>query len=107
MAPKRRKAFHDDDSGDERPWTEEQWEKEMRESDLRAARFGELLETFSNDPNCNEIVAREMGWTELADDLAAEEADDAPDDEATEDDDDAEAIEMPEPENKPAGIDEL
>jgi hypothetical protein len=52
---------------DERPWTEEQWEKFMKESDVRAARFGELLETFIDQPQRDVLVAREMGWNELAD----------------------------------------
>jgi hypothetical protein len=55
--------------GENRPWTEEQWEKMMRESDLRAARFGELLETLMDHPNRDVVVAREMGWEELADAL--------------------------------------
>jgi hypothetical protein len=49
---------------------EEQWEAFMREGDLRAARFGELLETLIDHPNRDELVAREMGWDEIADALA-------------------------------------
>jgi hypothetical protein len=77
MAKRRkpRKSSHDFDS--QKPWTEAQWEAFMKESDLRAARFGELLETLRNDPNCHEKVAGEMGWADDEDDdedpeLAAE-----------------------------------
>src|SRR5687767_6541933 len=60
-----------DPEGD-KPMNEEQWEAFMREGDLRAARFGELLETLIDHPNRDEIVAREMGWDEIADALAEE-----------------------------------
>jgi hypothetical protein len=60
-----------DEPEDDRPWTEEQWEKMMRESDVRAARFGELLETLMDHPERDVRVAREMGWNELADMLEA------------------------------------
>ena len=55
---------------DDRPWSEEKWEAFMKEGDLRAARFGELLETFIDHPDRDEIVAREMGWDDLADAVA-------------------------------------
>jgi len=87
-----------DDEEDVRPMTEEEWEKMMRESDLKAARFGELLETFHEDPNCHQIVAREMGWHDFADALEAQAADEAAQDEGdseeadTDEEDDAFAI---------------
>ena len=56
---------------DDRPWTEEEWEKFMERSDIRAAKYGELLETFMDDPNRDEIIAREMGWDEPDDEDAA------------------------------------
>lgn len=46
----------------ERPWTEEQWERFMQEADVRAARFGELLETQINHPDQDIDIRREMGW---------------------------------------------
>jgi hypothetical protein len=57
---------------DDRPWSEEKWEAFMKEGDLRAARFGELLETLIDHPDRDEIVAREMGWDDLADAVAEE-----------------------------------
>ncbi len=47
---------------DEKPWTEEQWEAFMKRQDLKAARFGEILETVIDDPNRYEIIEKEMGW---------------------------------------------
>lgn len=47
---------------DERPWDEAQWEAFMKESDVRAARFGELFETLIDDPDRDEKIAEEMGW---------------------------------------------
>lgn len=46
----------------ERPWTEAQWEAFMRESEARAARYGDLLETLINHPDRDAIIGREMGW---------------------------------------------
>lgn len=39
-----------------------EWEAFMRESDLRSARYGELLETLHDDPDCHAKIDREMGW---------------------------------------------
>jgi hypothetical protein len=61
-----------DEAEDQRPWNEEQWERALKESDLRAARFGELLETLIDHPDRDEIVAREMGWDDLADAIEEE-----------------------------------
>lgn len=62
-------TFDADEPEDERPWTEEQWEDFMKKGDLRAARFGEVLETMRDEPDHDVKVAREMGWNELADGL--------------------------------------
>ena len=47
---------------DDKPWTERQWEEFLRQSELRAARYGELFETLRDDPQCEELIDREMGW---------------------------------------------
>jgi hypothetical protein len=52
----------EEDEEDERPWDEPQWEAFMKESDVRAARFGELFETLIDDPDRDEKIAEEMGW---------------------------------------------
>ena len=64
----------DDDVDDDRPWDEERWEAFMRESDLRAARFGEILETVRDEPDRDRIVAKEMGWTWIEEALDEQEA---------------------------------
>lgn len=64
------------DEQDERPWTEEQWEAFMKESDVRADRHGELLETSIDDPDRHEKIAREMGWLDNDDDEEEERDDD-------------------------------
>jgi len=50
------------DEFDETPWTERQWEAFLRESELHAARFGDLFETLLDHPDRDELIAREMGW---------------------------------------------
>src|SRR5690606_33785403 len=64
-----------------RPMTEAEWERRFRENDLRAARYGDLFETLIDDPNRDEIVAREMGWLSDEDDEEPAEDDEAPEEE--------------------------
>ena len=88
-----RREFPDDY---EQPWTEEEWLADMKRNDARADRFGELLETLQDAPDRDERVAREMGWDDMADALAADKRGefDAEDQEAAgEDDDEAASFE--------------
>ena len=64
----------EDDADDDRPWDEARWEAFMRESDLRAARFGETLETVRDEPDRDRIVAKEMGWKWIEEALDEQEA---------------------------------
>jgi hypothetical protein len=66
------------------PWSEEEWLADMKRNDARADRFGELLETLRDDPNREEVIAREMGWGRLA----AQNNDDTDADDDTPEDDD-------------------
>lgn len=50
-----------DDFADQ-PWNEAQWERFMQRSEVRSARYGELLETLHDHPDGDRIIAREMGW---------------------------------------------
>jgi hypothetical protein len=94
---------NDEDS--DRPWNEEQWERFLKQSEARADRFGELLETLADHPDAEAIIAREMGWDtpEGADDENGETVeswkDEEPDDSgesiAEEDEDADEADEDP------------
>lgn len=44
------------------PWTEQQWEDFLRQSEVRSARYGELFETLAEHPDRDELIDREMGW---------------------------------------------
>jgi hypothetical protein len=70
----KRKEDPEFDPPDERPWDEEKWEAFMRESDLRSARYGEILETVMDDPDRDRIIAKEMGWDWLSEALDEREA---------------------------------
>ncbi len=76
-----------DDTPDDRPWNEEEWEQLMRQSDVRSAKFGELLETLHEDPNRDAIIAHEMGWDRREEDEEG--------DEDEEEDEDQSDFEMP------------
>jgi hypothetical protein len=47
---------------DDAPWTEAQWEQFIERGEIRAAKYGELLETFMDHPDRDEIIDHEMGW---------------------------------------------
>jgi len=48
----------------EKVWDEYDWERFLREQDLRTERYLELLEKYADHPQREEIIAREMGWVE-------------------------------------------
>lgn len=74
----------------ERMWDEYDWERFLQEQDQKTEKYMQLLETYLDDPQRDEIIAREMGWTQLLDakDWSAEV--DALLDEDPEEDDDLE-----------------
>jgi len=74
----------------ERMWDEYDWERFLREQDQKTEKYMQLLEKYLDDPQRDEIIAREMGWTQLLDakDWSAEV--DALLDEDPEEDDDLE-----------------
>src|SRR5579864_3773644 len=49
-------------------WDEYDWERFLRQQDQRTEKYMELLETYIDDPHRDEIIAREMGWTEISTD---------------------------------------
>jgi hypothetical protein len=61
------------DFDDEKPLDEFGYEKFMRESDARTDKYMELLEKYEGHPDCEKIVAREMGWEWLEEALEADE----------------------------------
>jgi hypothetical protein len=82
---------------DELPWNEARWEAFFKESDVKAAKFAELLETFIDHPDRDAIIDHEMGWDRdkprgqwsangAADEDAEEDEDDDSEDVDSEDD---------------------
>ena len=51
------------EGGFERMWDEYDWERFLQQQDQRTEKYMELLEKYIDDPNRDEIIAREMGWT--------------------------------------------
>lgn len=44
-------------------WDEYQWEKFLQEQDRKTDKYFELFEKYSEHPNRDELIAREMGWS--------------------------------------------
>ncbi len=55
-------AEHDSD----RAWDEYEWERFLQQQDQKTEKYMELLEKYIDDPQRDEIVAREMGWCHQA-----------------------------------------
>jgi hypothetical protein len=72
---------------DEEPeiWDEHQWEAFMRESDKRTEKYSRLLEKYQDHPDCEKIVAKEMGWDWLEEALEAQERGEVPEEERWDD----------------------
>ncbi len=51
----------------ERMWDEYHWERFLQQQDQKTEQYMQLLETYLDDPQRDEIIAREMGWTQLLD----------------------------------------
>lgn len=61
----------------ERAWDEYDWERFLQQQDRKTEKYMELLEKYIDDPERDEIVAREMGWTHFAEESGGEWHDDA------------------------------
>lgn len=92
-------------------WDEYDWERFLQQQDRKTERYMELLEKYIDDPNRDQIIAREMGWYHLLDeegktwadnvdtDFAremelADDEDEEGEDEETDEEDEAESFEM-------------
>ncbi len=53
------------DEVERRRLNEFEWERNLRESDALTDRFSKVLEKYLDHPNCDNLIAREMGWTWL------------------------------------------
>jgi hypothetical protein len=51
----------------ERIWDEYDWERFLQQQDRKTEKYMELLERYIDDPNRDQIIAREMGWYHLLD----------------------------------------
>src|SRR5439155_8998388 len=72
----------------ERIWDEYQWERFLQQQEGKAEKYMRLLEEYLDDPQRDEIIAREMGWTQLLDAKDwIEKLDALPDEVVTEEDD--------------------
>lgn len=95
----------DEDDGadvpDEPPMDEFAWEKLLKESDRRTEKYGELMEKYHEHPDCERIIAREMGWDEFEDLLDADQRGLVPKPEET----DEAGFEEPEPDPSSEGRD--
>lgn len=69
-----------------RRMNEFEWERNLRESDALTERFSKVLEKYLDHPNCDRLIAREMGWTWLIE--SGEDDVQEIDDEEDEDDED-------------------
>src|SRR5713101_1611685 len=49
----------------ERAWDEYDWERFLQQQDQKTEKYMELLEKYIDDPQRDEIIAREMGWTQI------------------------------------------
>jgi hypothetical protein len=57
----------DYEGASERMWDEYDWERFLQEQDQKTEKYMQLVETYLDDPQRDEIIAREMGWTQLLD----------------------------------------
>ena len=49
----------------EKIWDEYDWERFLQQQDRKTEKYMELLERYIDDPNRDQIIAREMGWNHL------------------------------------------
>src|SRR4051812_23188092 len=55
------------DDQPEKVWDEYDWERFLQQQDRKTEKYMELLERYIDDPNRDQIIAREMGWNHLLD----------------------------------------
>lgn len=54
-----------EDDQPEKVWDEYDWERFLQQQDRKTEKYMELLERYIDDPNRDQIIAREMGWNHL------------------------------------------
>ncbi len=56
-----------DSNEPDKVWDEYDWERFLQQQDRKTEKYMELLERYIDDPNRDQIIAREMGWYHLLD----------------------------------------
>ena len=52
------------ESEPDQTWDEYDWERFLQQQDHKTEKYMELLEKYLDDPQRDQIIAREMGWTQ-------------------------------------------
>src|SRR3954447_3630077 len=55
------------DNEPDHAWDEYEWERFLQQQDHKTEKYMELLEKYLDHPQRDQIIAREMGWTQLFD----------------------------------------
>ncbi len=50
----------------DRAWDEYEWERFLQQQDQKTEKYMELLERYLDHPQRDQIIAREMGWAQIA-----------------------------------------
>lgn len=56
---------HMPDDEPDKVWDEYDWERFLQQQDRKTEKYMELLERYIDDPDRDQIIAREMGWNHL------------------------------------------
>ncbi len=97
-----------EDNEPEKVWDEYDWERFLQQQDRKTEQYMELLEKYIDDPDRDQIIAREMGWSHFVSDDEENEGggenewaegpfelfDDDEEDEEEDDDEEAESFEF-------------
>jgi len=71
--------FNFENEDDDEIWDEYRWERFKQQSDMRSEKYRQLLEKYMDHPDRDKIIAKEMGWDDLLEDLEAYERGEIPD----------------------------
>jgi hypothetical protein len=52
----------------DKPMDEFEWEEFLKKNDAMVDKYSELMEKYIDDPNCDKIIVREMGWNHRLED---------------------------------------
>jgi hypothetical protein len=100
LAERNRRSAEDEDSfaervereDDEEPWDEFRAEQFLRNSDMVGEKYRRLLEKYHDHPDGERIIAHEMGWTWLEEELDARQRGERPEDDGDEETEDDEEV---------------